>query len=72
MKLTDAAKATIQVLRDAGYEPVVEVKDHIKIRAPGLPMIICAKSPSDWRSKTSAKALARRIVRQAAAAGEPA
>jgi len=30
-QLPENAVATLKVLRDAGYEPTVEVKNHIKI-----------------------------------------
>ena len=66
MKLPEAAQATLRVLRDAGYEPSIEQsKRHLKIRASGLPMIVCSLSASDWRSRMSAETLARRLIRQA-------
>ena len=67
MRLPEVAQAVVEVLRAAGYKPEVEVRGHIKIRAPGLPLIVCAKSPSDWRVRTSAIALAKRLIRHAAA-----
>lgn len=37
---------------------------HIKVKADGLPLIVCSRSPSDRRSEVSARSLVRRLIRQ--------
>jgi hypothetical protein len=67
-RVPEAVSATLEVLRSAGYQPTFEqTKKHFKVRAPGLPLIVCAGSASDWRSRVSAVTLAKRLIRQAGA-----
>jgi hypothetical protein len=37
---------------------------HVKVKADGLPLIVCSVSPSDHRSELQARALVRRLIRQ--------
>lgn len=57
--------ATTDELRYAGIAYIVEQgTKHFKIKADGLPLIICSRSPSDHRSEASARSLVRRLIRQ--------
>jgi hypothetical protein len=37
---------------------------HIKVKADGLPLIVCSVTSSDHRSELQARALVRRLIRQ--------
>jgi hypothetical protein len=37
---------------------------HIKVKASGLPLIVCSVTSSDRRSELQARALVRRLIRQ--------
>lgn len=56
---------TVDELQQAGLAYQVEYgRKHIKIRAEGLPMIVCSLSCSDRRGEVKARSLVRRLIRQ--------
>jgi len=60
-----ALKTTIAELKAAGLDYQVEHgKKHFKVKANGLPLIVCSVSPSDHRSELQARSLVRRLIRQ--------
>jgi hypothetical protein len=58
-------KATINELKLAGldYEVTYGGK-HIKVKAEGLPPIVCSQSCSDRLGEVKARSLVRRLIRQ--------
>jgi hypothetical protein len=57
--------ATIDELEDARLVYRVERgTKHYKVKADGLPLIVCSVSPSDYRSEVQARCLVRRLIRQ--------
>jgi hypothetical protein len=57
--------ATIDELKQAGLAYNVEYgSKHIKIRAAGLPMIVCSLSCSDRRGEVKARCLVRRLIKR--------
>jgi hypothetical protein len=59
-----ALSVTIEELERAGLAYTVERIKHYKVKAIGLPLIVCSKSSSDHRSELQARSLVRRLIRQ--------
>ena len=58
-------KATIDELKQAGLAYSVEQgSKHFKIKADGLPLIVCSVSCSDHRGELKARSLVRRLIRK--------
>ena len=65
-RLPEDVKKAVSLLKEAGFRPDVDtVGSHIKIRAPGLPLIICAKTASDPRGGLNTTARVKRFIRAA-------
>lgn len=65
MRLSKEAKAAVELLVQAGHQPEVTFGKNFKIRAPGIPMIVCPKTSSDYRGLANTIALTRRFIRNA-------
>jgi hypothetical protein len=55
---------TTDELERAGISYTVERGRHIKVRAEGLPMIVCSFSCSDRLGEVRARSLVRRLIKQ--------
>jgi hypothetical protein len=64
-RMSEEIQTIVDLLRQAGHDPEVTVGSHIKIKVPGLPQIICAKTPSDRRGALNALARTKRIIKSA-------
>jgi hypothetical protein len=57
--------ATVDELRLAGLAYTVERgRKHIKVKADGLPLIVCSVSCSDRFGEVHARSLVRRLIKQ--------
>jgi hypothetical protein len=54
---------TTEELDRAGIEYRIERNKHFKIKANGLPTIVCSVTTSDRRSEFKARSLVRRLIR---------
>jgi hypothetical protein len=56
---------TIEELEQAGIAYTAERgAKHIKVKAEGLPLIVCSYSCSDHRGELEARSLVRRLLKQ--------
>jgi hypothetical protein len=56
---------TVDELERAGLAYTAERgKKHIKVKADGLPLIVCSYSCSDRRGEVAARSLVRRLLKQ--------
>lgn len=55
---------TTDELERAGISYTVERNKHIKVKADGLPMIVCSFSCSDRLGEVRARSLVRRLIKQ--------
>lgn len=60
-----ALSVTVDELKRAGLAYKVEHgSKHVKVKANGLPLIVCSWTCSDHRSEMQARSLVRRLIKQ--------
>lgn len=60
-----ALSVTVDELKRAGLAYRVEHgSKHLKVKADGLPMIVCSFTCSDYRGENAARSLVRRLIKQ--------